>query len=277
LQAISSLIWRPLKAHRWRGVWDLGHHWLGRLAFLLAVAAMFTGIYIAAVGWGYYVVYGAALAAFLLLMAFKDLVDIFMVCGQWSCESRGSPMFGLLLAWIRFGLLSCAVTCDSLCCGSIYSRHGTLEAHTSVLSEALFLAWSAGSQAAEHHSANGSATQGKREELCSGSDNRHCCVTYWRQVDRKRRRAISLPQNQEGESQPGTGQHTFISANASSSWEHQLWCGNDKSTHYKWQCRKWCRTRFSNWCYLGVIAVLSCYCILVFTAHCFHRPGVVMD
>ena len=50
---------------------------------------MFTGIYIAAVGWGYYVAYGAALAAFLLLMAFKDLVDIFMVCGQWSCESRG--------------------------------------------------------------------------------------------------------------------------------------------------------------------------------------------
>ena len=40
---------------------------------------MFTGIYIAAVGWGYYVAYGAALAAFLLLMALKDLVDIFMV------------------------------------------------------------------------------------------------------------------------------------------------------------------------------------------------------
>ncbi|KAL0052572.1 hypothetical protein WJX82_004070 [Trebouxia sp. C0006] len=78
LQAISSLIWRPLKAHRWRGIWDLGHHWLGRLAFLFAVAAMFTGIYIAAVGWGYYVAYGAALAAFLLLMAFKDLVDIVM-------------------------------------------------------------------------------------------------------------------------------------------------------------------------------------------------------
>ncbi|KAL0038415.1 hypothetical protein WJX77_005585 [Trebouxia sp. C0004] len=78
LQAISSLIWRPLKAHRWRGVWDLGHHWLGRLAFVLAVAAVFTGIYIAAVGWGYYVAYGATLAAFLLLVAFKDIVDIFM-------------------------------------------------------------------------------------------------------------------------------------------------------------------------------------------------------
>ncbi len=53
---------------------------------------MFTGIYIAAVGWGYYVAYGAALAAFLLLMAFKDLVDIFMVCGQWSCQSGGSHL-----------------------------------------------------------------------------------------------------------------------------------------------------------------------------------------
>ena len=41
---------------------------------------MFTGIYIAAVGWGYYVAYGATLAMFLLLMAMKDVIDIFMVC-----------------------------------------------------------------------------------------------------------------------------------------------------------------------------------------------------
>ncbi len=79
LQAVSSMIWRPLKAHRWRGAWDVGHHWLGRAAVVLAIAAMFTGIYIAAVGWGYYVAYGAALAVFLLLMAFKDIIDIFMV------------------------------------------------------------------------------------------------------------------------------------------------------------------------------------------------------
>lgn len=89
LQAITSLIWRPLKAHRLRGVWDVGHHWLGRAAFVLSIAAMFTGIYIAAVGWGYYVAYGATLAMFLLLMAMKDVIDIFMVsvldvCHLWD-------------------------------------------------------------------------------------------------------------------------------------------------------------------------------------------------
>lgn len=57
----------------------MGHHWLGRAAFVLSIAAMFTGIYIAAVGWGYYVAYGATLAMFLLLMAMKDVIDIFMV------------------------------------------------------------------------------------------------------------------------------------------------------------------------------------------------------
>lgn len=60
-------------------MWDVGHHWLGRAAFVLSIAAMFTGIYIAAVGWGYYVAYGATLAMFLLLMAMKDVVDIFLV------------------------------------------------------------------------------------------------------------------------------------------------------------------------------------------------------
>lgn len=57
----------------------MGHHWLGRAAFGLSIAAIFTGIYIAAVGWGYYVAYGATLAMFLLLMAMKDVIDIFMV------------------------------------------------------------------------------------------------------------------------------------------------------------------------------------------------------
>ncbi len=267
MQAISSLIWRPLKAHRWRGIWDLGHHWLGRLAFLFAVAAMFTGIYIAAVGWGYYVAYGAALAAFLLLMAFKDLVDICMVCGQWSCESGGSHLcceYSLHGADLGCWVVQSDVTL--LCCGSMCSRYKTLEAHISVLSDMFLLACFAGSQAAERHNANGSATQGERQQLCSGSDNRHCCVTYWRQMDRKRRRAVSIPQNQAGQSQQGTGQHTFFSANASSGWEHQLWCGNDgndKSTHDKWKCSKWSRTRSSKWCYLGVIAVLVCDCISV--------------
>lgn len=63
-----------------RGLWDVGHHWLGRLAWLFAIAAMFTGIYIAAVGWGYHVAFAAAIVAFVLAMAFKDLVDICMVC-----------------------------------------------------------------------------------------------------------------------------------------------------------------------------------------------------
>lgn len=78
LQTVTSLIWRPLKAHRMRGLWDVGHHWLGRLAWLFAIAAMFTGIYIAAVGWGYHVAFAAAIVAFVLAMAFKDLVDICM-------------------------------------------------------------------------------------------------------------------------------------------------------------------------------------------------------
>lgn len=60
-------------------MWDVGHHWLGRAAFVLSIAAMFTGIYIAAVGWGYYVAYGATLAMFLLLMAIKDAIDICLV------------------------------------------------------------------------------------------------------------------------------------------------------------------------------------------------------
>ena len=80
LQTVTSLVWRPLKAHRVRGLWDVGHHWLGRLAWLFAIAAMFTGIYIAAVGWGYHVAFAAAIVAFVLAMAFKDLVDICMVC-----------------------------------------------------------------------------------------------------------------------------------------------------------------------------------------------------
>jgi hypothetical protein len=263
MQAISSLIWRPLKAHRWRGIWDLGHHWLGRLAFLFAVAAMFTGIYIAAVGWGYYVAYGAALAAFLLLMAFKDLVDIVMVCGHWSCESGGSHLccdYSLLGSGLGCWVVQSHVTVLLLW---KHSRHKTPEAHIVVLSDALLLVFLAGSQAAERHNANGSATQGERHELCSGSDNRHCCVTYWRQMDRKCRRAVSLYQNQEGQSQQGTRQYTFFSANASSGWHHQLWCGNDKSTRDKWKCSKWRWTRSSKWCYLGVIAVLVCDCISV--------------
>lgn len=89
LQAITSLIWRPLKAHRLRGRWDVGHHWLGRAAFALSIAAMFTGIYIAAVGWGYYVAYGATLAMFLLLMAIKDVIDIFMVTLPDLCHPLG--------------------------------------------------------------------------------------------------------------------------------------------------------------------------------------------
>ena len=86
VQAITSLVWRPLKAHRLRRVWDVGHHWLGRAAFVLSVAAMVTGIYIAAVGWGYYVAYGATLAMFLLLMAMKDIIDIFMVSVLCVCQ-----------------------------------------------------------------------------------------------------------------------------------------------------------------------------------------------
>lgn len=78
IQAVTALIWRPLKAHRLRGVWDVGHHWLGRAAFALSIAAIFTGIHIAAVGWGYYVAYAATLAMFLLIMAMKDVIDIFM-------------------------------------------------------------------------------------------------------------------------------------------------------------------------------------------------------
>ena len=74
------MIWRPLKAHRYRALWDVGHHWLGRLAMLLAIAAMFTGIYIAQVGWGYYVAYGATIGAFALLIGFKDVIDTLMVC-----------------------------------------------------------------------------------------------------------------------------------------------------------------------------------------------------
>lgn len=85
-QAVSAAIWRPLKAHQYRGLWDVGHHWLGRLAMLLAVAAAFTGIYISAVGWGYYVAYGAAIAVFVLLMALKDIIDTLTVTGTDSCE-----------------------------------------------------------------------------------------------------------------------------------------------------------------------------------------------
>ena len=79
LQAGTALIWRPLRAHRLRGVWDVGHHWLGRAAFVLSIVAIFTGIHIAAVGWGYYVAYGATIAMFLLIVAMKDVIDIFMV------------------------------------------------------------------------------------------------------------------------------------------------------------------------------------------------------
>ena len=47
---------------------------------LLAVAATFSGIYISVVGWGYYVAYGATIAAFALLMGMKDIIDTLMVC-----------------------------------------------------------------------------------------------------------------------------------------------------------------------------------------------------
>ena len=47
---------------------------------LLSIAAVFTGIYISAVGWGYYVAYGATIAVFALLMGLKDIIDTFTVC-----------------------------------------------------------------------------------------------------------------------------------------------------------------------------------------------------
>ena len=74
----------------------MGHHWLGRAAFVLSVAAMVNGIYIAAVGWGYYVAYGATLAMFLLLMALKDIIDIFMVSVVNVCHSLHPAVFSSL-------------------------------------------------------------------------------------------------------------------------------------------------------------------------------------
>ena len=103
LQAVTSLIWRPLKAHKLRGVWDVGHHWLGRASFVLAIAAMFTGIYIAAVGWGYHVAYGATIAMFLVLMAMKDVIDIFMVSpsllSHQACPTFAAPELRSDTAW----------------------------------------------------------------------------------------------------------------------------------------------------------------------------------
>ena len=183
--------------------------------------------------------------------------------GSGHVKVAGHLCFGYSLHGSGLGCWAVQSHETLLCCGSMCSSYKTSAAHMSVVSDALLLACFAGSQAAERHSANGSATQGEREELCSGSDNRRCCVTYWRQVDRKRRRAVSLPKNQEGQSQQGTGQHTFFSANASSGWEHQLWCGNDKTSRDKSKCSKWRWTRFSKWCYLGVIAVLVCDCVSV--------------
>ena len=66
----------------------MGHHWLGRLAFALGIAAAFTGIYIAAVGWGYYVAYGATVGAFLIFIGLKDVIDTFMV----SCSLLMFPV-----------------------------------------------------------------------------------------------------------------------------------------------------------------------------------------
>ena len=59
---------------------------------------MFTGIYIAAVGWGYYVAYGATLAMFLLLMAMKDVIDIFMVSMPHVCHLLGPTLCTELFA-----------------------------------------------------------------------------------------------------------------------------------------------------------------------------------
>lgn len=85
LQAVSTIIWRPLKGHKYRAAWDVGHHWLGRLAFALGVASFFLGVYIAAVGWGWYVAYGATVGAFLILIGLKDIIDTLMVSKLTLC------------------------------------------------------------------------------------------------------------------------------------------------------------------------------------------------
>lgn len=86
VQALSTTIWRPLKGHKYRALWDVGHHWLGRLAFVLGIASFFLGIYIAAVGWGWYVAYGATVGAFLILMGLKDIIDTVTV-SAWPMKS----------------------------------------------------------------------------------------------------------------------------------------------------------------------------------------------
>ena len=45
----------------------------------LGLVAVFTGIYIASVGWGYYVAFAAVVALFLLVLAVGDAVHLFQV------------------------------------------------------------------------------------------------------------------------------------------------------------------------------------------------------
>ena len=111
MQALGTIIWRPLKGHKYRAMWDVGHHWLGRFALALGIAAVFTGIYIAAVGWGYYVAYGATVGVFLVLIGMKDVVDT-LVVGAWLYRGLHEGTEACILlpsSQTRIDLSSCCV------------------------------------------------------------------------------------------------------------------------------------------------------------------------
>lgn len=73
---MTSLVLRPAMGHKYRGIWEICHHWSGRVAVAFSIANVYNGAYIAKETAKYYWGYSIVLGVIVLAAFSKEIVDI---------------------------------------------------------------------------------------------------------------------------------------------------------------------------------------------------------
>lgn len=70
-----ALVFRPDKDHKWRGAWNMYHHWVGRAATALAIAEIFIGLKYSSQAPVYSIGAAIVIGALFLFGAGKEVFD----------------------------------------------------------------------------------------------------------------------------------------------------------------------------------------------------------
>ncbi len=107
LQAISTLLWRPLGSHSFRPTWNVLHQTWGKATMAVGSVALCLGIWVAGVGWPYYALYAVQVGGILGMASLQkpQQVSISPCSGPCHASSRGCAL--LQCVWATQSVLVC--------------------------------------------------------------------------------------------------------------------------------------------------------------------------